>query len=478
MYSRRTGSPFVIGLVLLATLLKTGAALSQELPAQMAAALNDFRIPVSAVSVDVRDMQTGKSILSLNNNVPRNPASVIKILTTLSALEMLGPNYQWETRYFADGKIRDGVLEGNLVIQGSGDPFLTVDRFWHQILTIRQLGIHSITGDLVLDNSLFDLPPHDRARFDDQPDRLYNVGPDAVLINFSASRFILQPIKGKISVYVDPPLSGMEIRNNLKPGDGKCSSKTAGWKYTIEHREDKTIATFNGAYRKRCGQYSIGRSLFSNHEYTWRLFSNLWESNGGQFVGGYRTGKVPKNAVALTVYPSEPLSDIVTSINKFSNNVMARQLMLTLDAQVLDQRATVEGARNRIDDWLTVNNLSLPGLYVDNGSGLSRETRITSGGLSKLLWHGWNSNYQAEFLSSLSLVALDGTMRKRLKKSRLRGRARIKTGLIKGVRSMAGYVNTRSGAKYSVVLMMESGAVTYWNGNVVQDALLEWLFDR
>jgi D-alanyl-D-alanine carboxypeptidase/D-alanyl-D-alanine-endopeptidase (penicillin-binding protein 4) len=344
-------------------------------------------------------------------------------------------------------------------------------------MSIRERGIRAITGSLVFDNSLFDIAAHDRAAFDKQPTRLYNVGPTAMLTNFSATRFIIHPIGDRIAVLADPPLADLDVRNKIKPAEGKCKSKNSGWTYAIEKTGEKVYATFSGSYRSRCGQHSISRSLLSNDEYTFRLFKYLWNRSGGVFDGGYRIARIPEDATALITYPSEPLGDIITSINKYSNNVMARMLFLTLDAQHEDLPATIEGARNMVKNWLVISGLRMPALYIDNGSGLSRQSRITSANLVDLLQHGWNSNYRPEFLSSLSLSALDGTMRKRLHDSGLQGRARVKTGLINGVRSMAGYVNSRSNTHYSVAMMIESSRVTYWNGNEIQDAILEWIYN-
>jgi D-alanyl-D-alanine carboxypeptidase/D-alanyl-D-alanine-endopeptidase (penicillin-binding protein 4) len=448
-----------------------------QLPASVTSLLDKYGIPLSAVSIDIREADTNRSVTSLNSDQARNPASVIKLVVTLAALEILGPDYQWETRYFVDGRLNGDVLEGDLVIEGGGDPFITSDRLWHQVMSIRERGIRTITGSLVIDNSLFNTPAHDRAAFDKQPTRLYNVGPSALLTNFSATRFVIYPIGNRVAVLADPPLADMVVNNRLNPAQGKCTSKNSGWTYGLEKSGEKIVATFSGKYRTRCDQHSISRSLISNNEYTFRLFKYLWNSSGGKFDGGYRIAPVPEDAATLIAYPSEPLADVVTSINKYSNNVMTRMLFLTLDAQQEDRPATIEGARKMVNDWLVVSGLQMPALYIDNGSGLSRKSRITSAGLADLLQHGWASNYRPEFLSSLSLSALDGTMRKRLHDSGLQGRARIKTGLINGVRSMAGYVNSRKNTHYSVAMMIESSRVTYWNGNKIQDAILEWIYN-
>ena len=453
---------------------------AQQIPGSVVNLLNKYGIPTSAVSLEVRDADSNKKILSINSDNPRNPASVIKTLTTLSALEILGPNYQWKTRYLVDGEIKNGVLNGDLIFQGGGDPFITTDRFWRQVMLLRQRGIKKITGSLVIDNSYFDIAEHDRSAFDGRPTRNYNVGPDAALVNFSSTGLVIHPIANQIVVFADPPLTDLVIDNRMSPKQGACKSKYNGWSYDIDKQEEKTIARFKGTYNIKCGQHTISRSFFSNNEYAFRLFKFLWNQSGGIFENGYRVSATPKSAIEIINFPSVPLSDAITSINKASNNVMSRQLFLSLgahrDLSEIDRRGTLDRARQKIKDWLIVNGISMPKLYIDNGSGLSRDSRMTTNNLADLLRHGWNSNYRAEFLSSLSLSSLDGTMRKRLHKTGLRGRARIKTGLINGVRSMAGYVNSRNNRHYSVSMIIQSKNVSFSTGNNIQDAVLKWVY--
>ncbi len=451
-----------------------------NLPSQVSEQLKRFGIPLSAVSVEVRQVDTNRPILSVNADQLRNPASVMKLVTTASALELLGPTYQWKTDYLIDGKMVGDTLQGNIVMRGSGDPFLTVDRFWGHMLAIRERGIRDIRGNLIIDNTLFNLPPHDRAAFDGKPQRLYNVGPDAALTNFSATRFVLEPRGNGVNVFADPPLANLVVHNKLVAQGGKCVNRNAGWSMRQNARDGKLHVTFSGNYRTRCRVHSISRSLFSNNDYTYQLFRYLWESMGGTLSGGYRTGATPETASHLVAMPSRSLSENIASINKYSNNVMARQLLLTLGVATSDQlTADVRGAGvDATLQWMNSMGIDTSGISIENGSGLSRTSRISARQMNDLLAIVWNSTWRPEFLASFSLAALDGTMRKRLKKSPVAGRARIKTGLINGVRSMAGYVHSQSGEHFLVTMMIDSNKVNYWNGNLVQDAILEWIYNR
>ena len=283
-------------------------------------------------------------VAAQNADTVRNPASVLKLLTTMAALDLLGPTYQWKTQYLLDGNLNGNTLNGNLIMLGGGDPFLTVDRFWSHVLAIRERGITHIAGNLIIDNSLFSIPAHDRAAFDGKSTRLYNVGPDAALTNFSATRFVIEPGLGtgggeRINVFADPPLANLVIRNDLRAEAGKCISRKKGWSMNLQPRDGKLIAHFSGVYRPRCRTHSISRSIVSNQEYTYQLFRYLWESMGGTLSGGFRNGKTPETARLLVTLPSRTLAENIASINKFSNNVMARQLLLTIGAEAQAQQA-------------------------------------------------------------------------------------------------------------------------------------------
>ena len=460
------------------------ASATGKLPQSVESLLKKNGISQSHVSVVVEEINTAQPIIAVNPSEPRNPASVIKLVTTLSALELLGPTYQWHTDYLIDGQVKGKTLEGNLILKGGGDPFVTVDRFWSHILAIRERGISHINGNLIIDNTLFNIPPHDRGAFDGQSQRLYNVGADAALTNFSATRFVIEPGTGEdnqpIHVFADPPLADLEIKNSLKAAQGKCVSRNSGWSMGLNRKDGKIIAHFKGKYRPRCGAHSVSRSIVSNHEYAYRLFRYLWESMGGEFKGGYRTGATPETARQWVSIPSRSLAENIASINKFSNNVMARQLLLTIGHEwtIDSNKDTRQSGVEAILEWFDHSGISTKGVVIDNGAGLSRSSRISASQINDVLRLGWHSNWQPEFMASLSLAALDGTMRKRLKDSDLQGRARIKTGLINGIRSMAGFVHSTNNKHYIVTMMIDSDKVNYWNGNQIQDALLQWVYER
>lgn len=465
---------YSLTLIFLAT---SNLVYANKLPSDLSALLKKYQLPEETVSIDIRNISTKRPTLQFNADKLMNPASVMKVVTTMAALDLLGPTYTWETQYYYTGKIDGSTLKGDLILVGGGDPFLTEDRLWQHIRSIKNLGITHIEGDLVIDNTKFQLPRHDRAAFDGQGNRLYNVGPDAALINFSATQIRILPFNNKPVVFAEPALDNLIVENKLALEDGKCINKENGWSIKTEKKEHYLVASVEGKYRASCGEFSLGRALLDNLDYTHHIFKGLWQAAGGTGLTSMKLQRMPDTAQFLIAHGSLPLSDIITSINKWSNNVMTQQLLLTMGGEHAGFPATFASGIAAVRSWIKDKNLDIPGLIIENGSGLSRIARVSSKGLGNLLDYAWKHSFQPEFMSSLPITAIDGTMRRRLKKHPLAGQARLKTGYLNNTRSMAGYVRGKNGQQYSVVMTINSDKVDFNNGNVLQDALLKWIYD-
>ena len=175
--------------LLLALPLAALAATPTALPLELETALARAKIPREAVSLLVLDTQPGASMPRLSHRVqvPMNPASVMKLVTTFAALDLLGPAYVWSTPVYVDGSVQNGTLNGNVYIKGQGDPKLVLERLWLLLRRLQGLGIHQIAGDIVLDHSAFEVPEADPASFDGEPLRPYNAAPDALLIRATST---------------------------------------------------------------------------------------------------------------------------------------------------------------------------------------------------------------------------------------------------------------------------------------------------
>jgi D-alanyl-D-alanine carboxypeptidase/D-alanyl-D-alanine-endopeptidase (penicillin-binding protein 4) len=216
-------------------------------------------------------------------------------------------------------------------------------------------------------------------------------------------------------------------------------------------------------------------ALYHPEDYITAMVRHLWTELGGWWGGTARDGTLSPNARLLYTHESEPLAEVVRDINKFSNNVMARQLYLTLAAETGGVPARPEAAFVSIRKFLETKGIKTPELIMENGSGLSRVERVSAANLARLLQAAWRSAVMPEFVSSLPVVAADGTMKKRLRGERVAGNAHIKTGLLNDARTMAGYVLDRSGKRYVVVMLMNHNNAP--QADAAQDALLAWVYE-
>ena len=448
------------------------------LPPGIQSSLNLRKVPDSSLSIYVENLETGEPVLTWNEDVPRNPASVIKLLTTLVALDVLGPAYTWKTEAYLLGETDGGVLDGDLLLKGYGDPFLVTTRVWQMLREIRQKGISRITGDLLIDDSYFDVPYHDPAKFDREPLRAYNVAPNALLMNFKVVRYHFEPDleSAAVNIRVDPPLENLRIENRLKVAQGRCRGYQRG--ITITPNETVDHMVMSGQFPSGCKSYSMHRAVLSHNEFAYGLFKSIWQESGGGFSGGLRNVVKPDDIEPFLVFESLPLADIITKVNKHSNNVMARQLLFTLGAERFVVPGTEEGGRQVIEDWLNNRELGSAKLKLDNGAGLSRDSRISARNLGEILRYAWQSPFMPEYLSSLSLSGLDGTLMRRFRDDPLTGKAHIKTGRLDDVTAIAGYLQSRSGGRYSIVALQNHTDVHRGPGEEVQAALLRWLYEQ
>ena len=465
----------------LALLLGGGPAIAaDELPPAVGDLLRQYQIPASSLSVYIQEHGADEALLAFNAATPRNPASAIKLLTTYAGLALLGPHYHWQTRVHLDGQLNNGALAGNLVIEGGGDPLLTRETFWHLLFTLRNRGLRHIQGDLLIDNTLFAEETGAVADFDNKPHRAYNAFPAAALLNFHAHQFHFVPQDGGIHVYADPPAANLKIKNRLRPVAGACRGRHRQIGFQVSRRGPDTLVDFSGAYPRRCKTQTLFRSVLPADAYLYGVFKAMWQGLGGTLGGG--VGRVSFEAEPpFYSLSSRPLGAIIGHINKHSNNVMARQLLLTLGREMRDT-GSKEAGRGVIGAWLREIGIPAPGLFIDNGSGLSRASRISAKTLALLLQHALQGPYQPEFLASLPLIGVDGTVRKRLKGKIPPGAARIKTGMIDDVRAMAGYVRARSGRHYIVVALQNHKGIHKGIhkgvGTLVQDELIKWVYRK
>jgi len=454
------------------------SAVGAALPPPVAQALAAAGIPEASVGLYVHETGAESPVMTHGAERALNPASTMKLVTTYAALELLGPAYTWTTDVYTTGALQNGVLSGDLVIRGTGDPKLTLENFWLLLRNVRARGVREIRGDVVLDRTHFSTEDFDPARFDGDPIRPYNTGPDALLVNFKAVtvQFVPDAAARSIRLIAEPPLEAVQVVNNVSLAEGPCGDWVAKLKFDPQVGAESARLVVSGPYARDCGERTRSFSLLGHRGYASALFSNLWKELGGTVTGTVRDGPTPAAARLLTSARSPALSEIVRDINKYSNNVMARQLFLTLGAAGRGIPGTMEKARQVIRQWLAQKGLAMPELVMENGSGLSRIERITARGMGEMLLDAFRSPVMPELIASLPIVAADGTMRKRLPDAEVAGQAHIKGGTLTGVRAIAGYVLDARGRRVVVVFIVNHANAP--NAAAAQDALLRWIHGR
>ena len=464
-----------LGASLLALLAQTSHSQVQSadtrIPAAVETALQRAKIPREAVSLLVVNVD-GKTAPSLawRTQQPMNPASVMKLVTTYAALDQLGPAYVWRTPVYLGGPVVDGVLRGNLYIQGQGDPKLVLERLWLMLRRLQGMGVKVIAGDIVLDRSAFQLPAHDAAGFDNEPWRPYNASPDALLINYKAVAVNIAPDTGAgvARIQYDPPMFGMDNQQTLALA--APNSDCGDWrsKMQLDMANPQRIA-FNGSYPASCGDKSWSIAPAQPERFAAKAIEGMWRELGGKLTGSAHDGSVPQGLQAAFQLESPALSEVVRDINKYRNNNMAQHVLLTLGMQRTGV-TNYESARQSLAQWWTARLGNIEQPAVDNGAGLSRNASITANGLGRMLQSAWVSPVMPEFVSSLPIVGVDGTLRR--SRSKFAGSAHLKTGTLRDSTALAGYVDGISGQRYVLVAMANHANAAA--ARAAWDALVDW----
>ncbi len=457
--------PLVLASLLFPVALPTYAApVNTTLSPKVQQAIKANKLQDDALSLVMLPLDGPGTPTVFNADVSVNPASTMKLITTYSALEMLGPNHQWKTEFYTDGTLSDGILNGNLYLKGGGDPKLNMEKLWLLMRDLRANGVTQVTGDLVLDRSFF-VPPQQLPEFNDDgndENRPFLVKPDALLVNLKALRFVARNDSGKVLVSVEPPIASIRIDNQVKvinakqcSGDVRCS----------------TLVTVSGQLAEGCSSQTY-LSLLDHPTYTAGAVRAIWQELGGSIQGKDRQDVVPKNAKLLARAFSPDLTEIIRDINKYSNNTMAQQLFLSLGAKFRNEADgdDAKAAQRVIRQWLAQKGITAPHLVMENGSGLSRAERVSAREMASMLQAAWKSPYAAEFISSLPITGLDGTMRKRLKHTAMSGEAHIKTGTLNTVRAIAGFSRDSNGTTWAVVAILNDPKP--WGASSILDQVL------
>ncbi len=464
----------------------------QPLPESVLNLLRAAKIPPDAIGTKVVRLSDGAVVLSYQPQRSMQPASTMKLVTTLIGIERLGPAYRGRTEFASVANIADEVLRGDLILRGFGDANLDWQAFESMLQTLRHKGIKEIRGNLVIDREFFQPPRIDIGvpPFDESPEFRYNVIPDALLLNMNLTQIYLSADDEKITVGATPQLDKVAIVSNMALVERACADWEDGWvSPTVSRDASNTIQIkLNGTFPKNC-TINTELNMLDRVDFADRLFRSMWRQLGGTFTGSTREESASERARILAEHRSHPLAEVIREINKPSDNALARQLYLTLGAQpqrTLTGNANVSvkalapvrtsvRAEQEIREWFAKHKINASGLVLDNGSGLSRTERITPSQMTDLLIEGARSNWAPEFLASLPIASLDGTMRRRLRDTAVAERARLKTGTLKDVAALAGYVPDGNNETCVIAAFINHPLAVSSVAQPILDALVDWV---
>ncbi len=477
-------------LVMSAVLSLACMAVHAELPLPVIERLAKANLSEDAIGSIVVRLSDGATLVSHNAHVSMQPASTMKLVSTIIGLDTLGPMFRGQTLLQSNADIRGARLQGDLVLRGGAD----VDLHWQvlqdMLQTLRDRGIKHIDGDLLIDRSLYqpariDL---DAGQFDEAPEFRYNAIPDALGLNLNLLKLNLSADHKALKVHMLPTLDRVSITHDMTLIDAACKDWDHGWlPPTVERQRGALRIVLHGTYPKDCVK-STEINVLNRTDYADRLFRALWKQLGGSFSGEVREAAAAPTLTILAQHRSRPLAEVLRDINKLSDNTYARLLMLNIGTYAVDNAIagnlslrdmapanTLQRAQHAMRDWLRAHGIDDDGIVLDNGSGLSRSERIKPAQLAALLKVAQQGIWAPEVMASLPLAGMDGTMRSRLKDSPAAGRARIKTGGLNNVTAVAGYVLDAQGRQCIVVGIINASPMKGAEGRAVLDSLIDWV---
>ncbi len=467
----------LINIFLLTILLTFEVFAEGSIPNDLQLKLQSIKLNKDSYSIHIQEVGADTPFVSWNSHRKRAPASVIKLLTIYSGLLELGYDYRWETKFYYTGYIRNGVLKGDLYVKASGDPTLKTSDIAPIVSQIKNAGIRKILGNIVIDRTIFDIPNRNNSGFDNHKYSPYNAMPDALMFNKRKSTICVTTKGRKVRINKDVPDQSYRVINKLRIVNGSCRRGRSWPRVRIKtDNSGRSTITLSGKLSKKCGKRTICKVVGRPYRAFFYALKNELKNRGVNFKGALKMKKVPKKATYIFSHNSDRLEDVISIIAKKSDNLMARQLMLTLGTTQYAEPSTPYKSRKAIERILNRYNILEAGTtYIANGSGLSRESRLTAQSLANLLEHG-AMNYGQRWMNTLSIAGVDGTIRRRFKYSPVHGRAWMKTGTIRRVANIAGYVEGYSGRKYVVVVLVNDKRSSRY-GRRLANKVIEWVVE-
>lgn len=465
---------------LLGALLASTVPAQDALPEAVLEALHAAGLSADALAAAAVPLRHGERPWRHRAERAMQPGSTLKLLTSVVALDRLGPDHRGGTELRSAAALDGGALQGDLVLRGGGDVELGTAQLWALLVDLRQAGVRHIAGDLVLDRTRYrparidlGLPP-----FDEAPEFAYNVVPDALMLLQGLLPLELSATENAVVATTVPPLGGIEFDSRMALVDARCTDWDEHWRPASAVRVgESTRIVLSGAFPRGC-TVRTRLQLVDRTELTERMFRSLWQGLGGSWSGrareaGEATGEVASRVLARR--SARPWGELLRHLNKTSDNAWTRLLYLELgvpDMAAHPERSTRELADAAVRRWLAARGIDDAGLVLDNGSGLSRSERISPWQLARALAAAYTGPHAPELLASLPVAGVDGGLRHRLKEGPATGWARLKTGSLRNVTALAGYVNDPCGRPWAVAMMINHDTLAH-QGRTALDALVD-----
>ena len=443
------------------------------LPAGINTIINKSGIPKNDISIYIKEAGNGgRELASLNASKTRTPASVIKVMTTYAAVLKLGFDYRWPTQFYTIGTLKNGVLKGDLVVKGFGDPTLSSKDLISIVSNIKEKGIRKITGNIVIDRTYFAVGTKNNSGFDKHTYSPYNAMPDAMMFNERVSTICVTPNKNVVRKKVVD--GSYKITNNLQRVNKPCKGRYSWPGVKIDNSSVMPEVVLRGKISKKCGTRNICQVITKPYKSFYYALKDALKKEGVTVSGKMRLNKVPSNANILFTHYSRSLEKIVSKTAKKSNNLYARHLLLFLGVKMYGAPATLSKGRQAVEYILRSKGaLGRGTLKIDNGSGLSRTAKLNAKFLAKMYDHAY-SRYGTRWMKTLSIAGVDGTIKRRFRGTVVRNRAWMKTGTLKRVKNIGGYVKSRSGRLYTVVILVNTKKGN-WKASQLENNIMKWL---
>ena len=408
-----------------------------------------------AVSVQIADLETGQILMEMDPDRALVPASTMKVVTSTAALKVMKPDFTFVTEVLAD-KVT-GASMGNLFLKGKGNPYLVSEELFALTRQLRDKGLQEVRGNIIVDDSYF-IPGKPLDEAEKLGHRSYHAPYGALSLNFNSIKIVLLPASQAgtpARVIVDPVSEYATVNSRVRTTKGNRSPRPSIAK-AARPRGGETIEVTG-----RIGVDAPSKGLYINVSspalYTGEVFKEFLLREGIRVTGKVVHGKTPASAVPYLEFASRPLGIIVYWLNKFSNNFMAEQICLALGAQVHGVPGTREKGLSVIRKHLLSCGVDEGCFSLSEASGLSRNNRLSASALVKVLFSAAHDfSYNAEFISSLGVAGVDGTLKEKFTDSGAQRRLRAKTGSLRGVNALTGYGMFRDGRLFVFAVLVNS----------------------